>query len=120
MLERFFEQKAETTNFNDQVYRRFLEQAGFDQPFYTKNSRATSHDLGGGVTKVVIENSYTVPWGLFGYNEHELINRSFTLYRNTGMLTLLCLGGSDPEVLGSETQGCILRRAGKTSGDFRA
>lgn len=98
-LEAHFKDQVDTTKLNDRVYRQFLDRAGFNQPFYTKTSRTLSQKMQGGVTKLVRENSYVVPWGLFGYNEHELINRTFTLYRNLDQYTLMYPGGSDPTVL---------------------
>jgi hypothetical protein len=94
-----FKQLAEVANQNDAAYRAFLKKLDMQEPFYVRNSRFRSEALAGGVTKLISENSYTTKFGFFGYNEHELINRRFTLYRNSGAFSFLIPGGSDAALL---------------------
>jgi len=90
---------AAAGNTNDGIYRSLAEAVGFGPPSYDRECRFAVRKLDGGVVNMVRETSYTTRWGLFGYNEHELINREFTLCRDLDDLTLLYPGGSDPSVL---------------------
>ncbi|MCE9548134.1 MAG: hypothetical protein K8T25_21890 [Planctomycetia bacterium] len=94
-LKEFIEQQARTNNLNDRVYRRLLQETGIGAPSYVRDCRVAFAELPGNVTKITEETSYTTQWGWFGYNEHELINRRFTLGRDVGNLTLLCPGSRD-------------------------
>ncbi len=98
-LESHFEEQVGARNANDRSYRQWLGDLGAGQPFYLKDSRSSVQQLDRGVTKFTQETSYTTHWGLFGYNEHELINRRFTLAHNLDEYTLLYPGGRDPSVL---------------------
>ncbi|MCE9556207.1 MAG: hypothetical protein K8T91_22900 [Planctomycetes bacterium] len=94
-----YKQASEASNNNDRIYRLLRERGGFGAPSYERESRFAVRKLDGGVLNMVRETSYTTRWGFFGFNEHELINREFTLCRDVGDLTLLCPGGADPSVL---------------------
>ena len=96
-----YEAVAKAGNTNDGIYRSLMAGAGFGPPSYDRQCRFAVRNLEGGVVNMVRETSYTTRWGWFGYNEHELIHREFTLCRDLDDLTLLYPGGSDPSVLSS-------------------
>ena len=98
-LAAYYKEYSEVNNKNDQVYRKLRAAANLGEPSYSRNSRFAVRQLPDGVLNMVRETSYTTQWGMFGFNEHELINREFTLCRDAGDITLLYPGGTDPSVL---------------------
>lgn len=101
LLEKHFAEMAEATNDNDAAYRNFLKEIGQAQPFYDKVSQSRRENIEGDVSKLVYENRYITRGGLFGYNQHELINRQFILYRHLGDLTFVHEGAPSPLMLQS-------------------
>lgn len=95
-LEAHFNQKSKTTNANYANWRKLMQNMNANESFYEQYSDSRAEALEEGVHKLTYEDSYRTKSGLFGYNEHELINRYFTLYRNQPDHTLLWPGGNAP------------------------
>ena len=97
-LESHFDEKSKTTNSNYANWQKLMQQVNADDSFFDQYSNSSAEELEDGVHKLTYEDSYRTKSGFFGYNEHELINRYFTLYRNQPDHTLLWPGGNDPEL----------------------
>ncbi len=99
VLREHFEAMAKSATVNHEAHQRFLSDLGFANTWYDMTSRTRAEALDNNVKRVTMENSYVTRSGLFGFNEHELINRRFTLYREAGDYLYLHEGGRDPAKL---------------------
>ena len=96
-LESHFNKKSKTTNANYANWRKLWQNMNANGSFFEQYSNSRAETLEDGVNKLTYEDCYRTNSGFFGYNEHELINRHFTLYRNQADHTLLWPGGNDAE-----------------------
>ncbi len=83
-LENHFLQETASFNANETNFRQFLTTTGQETPFYDTRSQTEILPTVGSAKKIVLENLYTTKTGLFGYNEHEWINRKILHYREYG------------------------------------
>jgi hypothetical protein len=81
LLESYLKDEAQSLNQNDQLARDFNKRIWNQTPFYDRASRLKSESLTNQVKKFIFENAYTTHGGLFGYDQHELINRRTYLAR---------------------------------------
>lgn len=93
-LETHFEQTAAATNANRARQQNFWRQVNSLEPILTTSSNSRLESMPNGVHKLVYEDIHKSTFGWFGYNEHELINRYFTLYRDRDDHILLWPGGN--------------------------
>ena len=96
-LESHFNQKSKTTNANYANWQKLWKNMNANESIFEQSSDSRAEALEDGVHRLTYEDTYRSKAGLFGYNEHELINRYFTLYRNQADHTLLWPGGNDPD-----------------------
>ena len=96
-LESHFEEKSERTNANYANWRKLWQNMNANESFFEQYSDSRAEALEDDVHRLTYEDCYRTKSGLFGYNEHELINRYFTLYRNQPDHTLLWPGGNDSD-----------------------
>ncbi|MBD3307673.1 hypothetical protein GF339_14655 [candidate division KSB3 bacterium] len=74
-LEQYFAEKAA-------LYRDMHDALPFlRSPWFDRSSRFQQEELGDGLKKLMLEYSYTTRRGIFGYQQHELINRQIFFYQ---------------------------------------
>ncbi len=93
-LENHFLQETVDFNDNETHFRQFLSDIGQNAPFYNSISQTEILPTEGTAQKIVLENVYTTKTGLFGYNEHEWINRKILNYRTYGEYLFAQYGNS--------------------------
>ena len=98
LIDRYFEDAAGIAQSNRDAFRaRFGEDAGAGS-FWTMDRRFRKEDAGDHVHRFVEEEVYRTAAGLFGYQQHELINRRSTFYTgNNGYFFLY--KGLDPSFM---------------------
>ena len=74
-LESSIKEETDTLNRNEKSARDFAFRFSGSQPWFDKTSRYSNAKLPDGVSKFTIENSYSTHGGIFGYDQHEWINR---------------------------------------------
>ena len=77
-LKDYYRNVAAQKNTNRDVSMQFVDGMNMNRPFFIKEARAFTDRTPGVIT---IESSYTSRSGLFGYDEHEFINREFFHYQ---------------------------------------
>lgn len=68
-------------------------------PQFLKSYRVNHQQMAGGITKLEQETSIATTFGLFGFNEHELVSRRFMLQMQIPGYTMIHDGTSNPAVL---------------------
>jgi len=102
-LQDYFAAKAKAYNSNCMNWTKLRSDFSATQPWLISSSRSDSEELDHGVTRLIYEDIYRTRGGLFGYNEHELINRYFMLHRTTENYSLLWPGGNNPTLFAELT-----------------
>ena len=74
-------------------------------PFLTTGLSLTSAVLDDDITRMTELKTYQTSVGFFGYDEHELVNRKFTLFREDGDLLCIEKGTKKPGWLAGEQFG---------------
>lgn len=83
-LEKHFAELAADRTHNEKAYRRFLDETDNKMPFYRRLARSQPGVADGPVKRLVFEDVFVTSAGLFGYSEHELINRKILSHRQQG------------------------------------
>ncbi len=77
--------------------------------FLTPEVSLTTATLNNDITRLTELKTYTTALGFMGYDEHELVNRRFTLYRQDGDYLCIERGRKTPDWLASEAFGTSRR-----------
>ncbi|HRY49355.1 MAG TPA: hypothetical protein P5186_15000 [Candidatus Paceibacterota bacterium] len=75
LLASWCEEETQALNRNTQLEREFQENTFHNQSWLQKQSRFRQDNLEGGLRRFILENGYSTRSGLFGYDQHEFINR---------------------------------------------
>lgn len=89
-IEKHFTDEARGYTANEKSYHQVFQNA----PWFNASARSQVSTIEGGVKRVVYESVYTSTFGLFGYNEHELINRKMLYYARQGDYVFMQQGSS--------------------------
>ncbi len=98
-LKQYFEEETRVLNHNEQLSRQFAEEMFQQTPWLDKSSRLESKSLPGGVAQFILENSWQTHAGIFGYDQHELINRRHFLARQIDGYLVYHQGAQHPDWL---------------------
>jgi len=98
-LQRHYDAWVTAQRDGDAAYAELVASAGWRKPYLATDNRFHHEALAGGIQKLVLESSYTTPFGLFGFTEHELVNRWVAYRRDTGALTFLHENARTPGLL---------------------
>lgn len=88
-LEAQFRAAAEQENANQAQYAALSKSLGWAEPWLKESNQFHEGPNADGVKTLVLETTYTTTSGLFGYDEHQLINRQYMNYRTCGNLLLV-------------------------------
>ncbi len=94
LIEKHYAQEAENNTLNDKAWPAFLTRIEMTPPCYDSSSRFQALNTEGKAKKLVLENIYTTHGGIFGYSQHELINRKIMYYVKSGNYYFVQSGGS--------------------------
>ncbi len=75
VLQSCLEDETKVLNENRELGQHFAETMTGRKPFFFSTSRMEASDAQPHLRRFVLENAYTTPFGLFGYDQHEFINR---------------------------------------------
>lgn len=75
VLQSCLEDETKVLNENRKLGQDFNEATTGRKPFLQAASRMQVSDVQPHLRRYVLENAYTTPFGLFGYDQHELVNR---------------------------------------------
>lgn len=97
-IEDHFQQMAGQVTANNENWRRFMLGINAASSI-SQHSESSAKNLSGDVTQLIYQDHYLLHHGFFGYQQHELINRQFTLMRHFPNQTVLWRGGMSPSLL---------------------
>lgn len=83
-IEKHFTEEAKNSNNNEKSYREYLTQTDNNQSLCSTSARCMVTSIDGLMKKVVYEKIYTSSFGVFGFSEHEFINRNIHCYKRLG------------------------------------
>jgi hypothetical protein len=95
IFEAAMENETRVTNQNETLFRELLEPKLEGRRFYEVEGRIQKQALEGGVHKLILEKSYKSRRGYLGYQQHELINRRISYYKEMGRYLLIANGNDD-------------------------
>lgn len=88
-LTRHLTARAEVANGNDSLFARLMHDAGQSERWIRPVARFRAEPRQGKPVKLVFEDAYVTRSGLFGYSQHELVNRTIWYSADRGGLTLM-------------------------------
>lgn len=91
----YFKELAANRGNNQKAWMTFLTTVSNDRPLFLESGRYFEKALEGGAEKLTYESVYTSRFGLFGYTEHEWINRQVLVMRPMGEAIYLQAGHAD-------------------------
>lgn len=83
-LETCFRQETEALEKNRQLELDFANTIQPQRPWFLRENRFQAVPMDGGITRYVRESSWATRGGLFGYDQHELVNRKVVYARRVG------------------------------------
>jgi len=83
-LETCFREETEALNENRELGLDFANTIKKQKPWFLHQNRFQMAPLGGGVTRYIRESSWASRSGIFGYDQHELVNRKVVYARRVG------------------------------------
>jgi len=95
VIEQYYTEKAEQFTLKGQNYAAMREKLPFKQPLFDLSGQFAKEDLGDGLSRLTVDKIYTSRRGLFGYQQHALINRHIMLHQHTAEYELLYATGLD-------------------------
>ena len=75
-LDASFKESTQISNEQEKLSRDFWQDVTGKTGWLDHNNRYSTGDLPGGLKKYTLESAYTTHSGLFGYDQHEWVNRS--------------------------------------------
>ncbi len=95
MLAAYFKNETRILNQQQQMGVDFGKALTGNSPFFDKVSRFQSERLDSQINKFTLENAYLTHGGIFGYDQHEFINRRVYLARSVDGYVIYHQGGRD-------------------------
>jgi|GEM_PF-6175139 len=92
-------------NQNEQRLVTLKSTLNFRASSFERSHWVRKNELQDGLKLYIIENSWRTKFGLFGYNQHELVNRRYSLYRDLDNITLLHEGAMQTGLILSAQSG---------------
>jgi len=83
-LETCFRQEVDALNTNRRLELEFANTFQPQKPFFLRENRFETTSMDGGITRYTRESSWATRGGIFGYDQHELINRKVVYARSVG------------------------------------
>lgn len=99
LVEQFFADEAQRITNNGQAYNTLRTKLPFKQPFLDTSARFQQEDAGNGVKKLILEKIYTTRRGIFGYQQHALVNRRILFHQQKAGYDMLYTPGADAAML---------------------
>ncbi|MBN1672692.1 MAG: hypothetical protein JXR37_16740 [Kiritimatiellae bacterium] len=98
-LEAYFRAETDALERNEQLYRQFVRAAGSREPWLRREVRFRAEPAGGGVSRLVFDRAYVTQSGVFGYDQHELVNRRVLFCKEAGNRMFVHHGATGAEWL---------------------
>jgi len=83
-LQRTFQAEADVLNRNRQLSLEFANSFQKQKPWVDQLNRFEAAQMDGGVTRLMRESAWVTRGGIFGYDQHELVNRKVVWARQVG------------------------------------
>lgn len=83
-LEGCFREETQALIENRQLELDFANTFQKQRPWFLRENRFQSKPMGGGITRYTRESSWATRGGIFGYDQHELVNRKVVYARRVG------------------------------------
>jgi len=83
-LEKCFREETEALNENRRLGQDFANTIQTQKPWCLHENRFQVEPMDGGVTRYIRESAWTSRTGIFGYDQHELVNRKVVYARRVG------------------------------------
>ncbi|MFC1636960.1 hypothetical protein ACFL5Z_19220, partial [Planctomycetota bacterium] len=83
-LETCFREETEALNKNRELDQEFANTFQKQRPWFLRENRFQAVPMDGGVTRYTRESSWATRGGIFGYDQHELVNRKVVYARRVG------------------------------------
>ncbi len=100
-FERALEAETEVRNRNRELAVEFNRQTARQEPWFDHQNRLSALDLDSGIRRLVMESAWRTHGGLFGYDQHELVNRRWFYARQVNGYLVYHQGGSNADWLRS-------------------
>ncbi len=81
---------------------RYAKTASARAPFLSRDYSIFANELENDITRMSLWTTYRTQTGFFGYDEHELVNRRFVLYRERDDHLFIERGARDPRWLNGD------------------
>lgn len=95
VIEPYFKEKAEVTVQNSAQKQTLYESLLTAKPFVNYANSFTAENAGNGVKKLISNDMFTTRRGMFGYQQHELVNRRIMFVKAAGDAELVYTGAAD-------------------------
>ena len=95
LIEQHYAEKAEKLTLKGQNYVTMHAGLPFGDPIFAISGQFGQEDLGDGLTRLSLDKIYTTRHGLFGFQQHALINRKIMLHQHTDDYELVYASGLD-------------------------
>lgn len=83
-LESCFREEVSALNENRRLGLEFANTIQPQKPFFLRENRFDATSMDGGITRYTRESSWATRGGIFGYDQHELVNRKVVYARRVG------------------------------------
>lgn len=95
VIEPYFKEKADVTVQNSAQKQALYESLLTAKPFANYANSFTAENAGNGVKKLISNDMFTTRRGMFGYQQHELVNRRIMFVKAAGEAELVYTGAAD-------------------------
>lgn len=95
-LERGLESEIAVLNRNRELAVEFNRQTTRQEPWFEHLNRLAVFDVDSGIRRFVMESAWQTHGGLFGYDQHELVNRRWFFARQVDGYLVYHQGGTQP------------------------
>jgi len=95
VVEPYFKEKADIAMKNAKETQTLNEALLTTKPFASYTNSFAAEDAGNGVKKLVSNDIFTTRRGIFGYQQHELVNRRIMFVKGVGGAELVYTGAAD-------------------------
>ncbi|MBE7501808.1 MAG: hypothetical protein HS113_16195 [Verrucomicrobiales bacterium] len=99
LLERCLREQADVRNRNREAAITFNRLTTQQEPWFDHDNRLLAESLDAGVRRLVTESTWRTHGGLFGYDQHELVNRRWFFARHVGPFLVFHQGGNNADWL---------------------
>lgn len=95
VIEPYFQEKSEASAQNSAQKNTLYESLLATKPFASYANSFVVEDAGNGVKKLISNDIFTTRRGIFGYQQHELVNRRIMFVKAAGDAELVYAGAAD-------------------------